>query len=207
MKYILTCYTLTMQTEIEAKFLQVDPDDIRKRLKGVGAGLEQPMMLMRRVIFDNEAMQAKNGFVRVRDEGHRIAMTYKQYDEMSLTGAKEIEFSVSDYDAAVAFVEAVGAKPKSAQEARREIWKLDEVEVVIDEWPWIDPFVEIEGPSEESVKAAAEKLGFDWSDAAFGDIMTAYRAQYPNTGTGREDMVYNLPSVRFGDEIPALLRT
>lgn len=164
------------------------------------------MMLMRRVIFDNEAMQAKNGFVRVRDEGHRIAMTYKQYDEMSLTGAKEIEFSVSDYDAAVAFVEAVGAKPKSSQEARREIWKLGNVEIVIDEWPWIDPFVEIEGPSEDEVKAAAEDLGFKWEDAAFGDIMTAYRAQYPATGTTREDMVYNLPNVRFEDALPAILK-
>lgn len=195
-----------MQTEIEAKFLQVNPDDMRERLKNAGATLEQPMMLMRRVIFDNEAMQAKNGFVRVRDEGHRIAMTYKQYDEMSLTGAKEIEFSVSNYDAAVAFVEAVGARPKSAQEARREIWKLDNVEVVIDEWPWIEPFVEIEGPSEEKVENVAEKLGFNWSDAAFGDIMTAYRAQYPKTGTTREDMVYNLPNVRFEDEAPAILR-
>lgn len=195
-----------MQTEIEVKFLQINPEDIRDRLKNAGATLQQPMMLMRRVIFDNEAMQTKNGFVRVRDEGHRIAMTYKQYDEMSLTGAKEIEFSVSDYDAAVAFVEAVGVKPKSAQEARREIWKLDNVEIVIDEWPWIDPFIEIEGPSEDEVKAVAEKLNFMWENAAFGDIMTAYRAQYPNTGTTRQDMVYNLPSIRFEDAVPAILK-
>lgn len=195
-----------MQTEIEAKFLRVDPDDVRKRLEKAGATCKQPMMLMRRVIFDNEYLRPKNGFVRVRDEGHRITMTYKQYDEISLTGAKEIEFSVSDYDAAVAFTEAVGVKAKSAQEARREIWELGTVEVVIDEWPWIDPFIEIEGPSEGEVKAVAKKLGYSWKDAAFGDIMTAYRDKYPGTGTARQDMVYNLPSVRFEDAVPSILK-
>lgn len=195
-----------MQTEIEAKFLQVDPGDIRKRLEEAGATCKQPMMLMRRVVLDNEQLQPKNAFVRVRDEGHRIAMTYKQYNDQSLAGAKEIEFSVSDYDAAVTFLEALGVKPKSTQEARREIWELDDVEVVIDEWPWIDPYIEVEGPSKVSVKEAAKKLGFDWKDAAFGDIMTAYRAQYPNTGDSRDDMVYNLPIVRFEDAVPSILK-
>lgn len=195
-----------MQTEIEAKFLQIDPDNIRERLEKAGATCKQPMMLMRRVIFDNDFTKPKNGFVRVRDEGHRVAVTYKQYDDMSLAGAKEIEFSVSDYDAAIAFMEAVGVRAKSTQEARREIWEMDGVEVVIDEWPWIDTFIEIEGPSEEDVKAAAGKLGFNWEDAAFGDIMTAYRAQYPGTGTTPKDMVYNLPNVRFADAVPTILR-
>jgi len=195
-----------MQTEIEAKFLHVDPTDVRQRLEKAGATCKQPMMLMRRVVLDNEDLQPKNAFVRVRDEGHRIAMTYKQYDEQSITGAKEIEFSVSDYDAAVTFLEALGVKPKSTQEARREIWELGDVEVVIDEWPWIDPYIEIEGPSEEAVKEVAKKLDFNWNDAAFGDIMTAYRAQYPNTGTTRSDMVYNLPIVRFEDAVPSILK-
>ena len=195
-----------MQTEIEAKFLSVEPDDIRHLLEKVGAECEQPMKLMRRVVFDSESMQKKSGFVRVRDEGYRITMTYKQYDEMSLTGAKEIEFTVSNYEAALLFCEAAGLKGRSAQEARREVWKLDDVEVVIDEWPWIHPFIEIEGPTEESVKAAAKKLGFNWKDAAFGDIMTAYRAEFPATGDTVADMIYNLPQIRFEDPVPSILK-
>jgi len=77
---------------------------------------------------------------------------------------------------------------------------------VIDEWPWIDPFIEIEAGSEELVKKAAAELGFNWSDAAFGDIMTAYRAEYPKTGVLPSDMVYNLPIVRFGDTKPDILK-
>lgn len=196
-----------MQTEIEAKFLNVNPDEIRSQLNAVGAVCRQPMQLMRREVFDTPEMNKVNGFVRIRDEGYRIAMTYKQYNEMSLTGAKEIEFSVNDFAAASTFLKQLGLRSKSIQEARREIWKLDDVEIVIDEWPWINPFIEIEGPTEQSVKDVAVKLGYSWDDAAFGDIMTAYRAEYPKTGLSPEDMVYNLPNVRFGDVVPAILKS
>lgn len=196
-----------MQTEIEVKFLRVDPDDIRNRLKSVGATCKQPMQMMRRVIFDNDTMIHDGAFLRIRDEGHRISMTYKRYDEMSLTGAKEIEITVSDYDKALELVRAIGVKPRSIQEARREIWHLGKVEVVIDEWPWISPFVEIEGPTEQAVKDAANKLQFNWDDAAFGDIMTAYRNEYPHLGFEPKDMVYNLAAVRIGDPLPDLLKS
>lgn len=196
-----------MKTEIEAKFLHIDPDDVRARLQKAGALCKQPMQLMRRVIFDNDVMDKKHAYLRIRDEGHRVSMTYKQFDNLSLTGAKEIEFSVSDYDAAVALIEATGIKIRSLQEARREIWTKDEVEIVIDEWPWIDPFIEIEAPTEQLVEDTAKQLGFDWKDAAFGDIMTAYRAEYPHLGTEPKDMVYNLPVVRLGDPVPDMLKT
>jgi adenylate cyclase class 2 len=195
-----------MVPEIEAKFLRVDPDDIRSRLKNAGAICKQPMKAMRRVIFNNDLMQERHAYLRVRDEGYRVAMTYKQFDEMSLTGAKEIEFDVGSYDAAVALLEAIGVRTQSVQETRREIWLLGNVEVVIDEWPWIDPFIEIEGPTEQSVKDAAQLLGFDWSGAAFGDIMTAFRDKYPHLGNEPKDMVYNLPAICFDDPLPEMLK-
>jgi adenylate cyclase class 2 len=92
------------------------------------------------------------------------------------------------------------------QETKREIWHLGDAEVVIDEWPWITPFIEIEAPSEDAVKAAAGQLDLDWKDAAFGDIMTAYYAEYPHLGTTPQDMVYNLPIVRLGDPMPDMLK-
>jgi adenylate cyclase, class 2 len=195
-----------MKTEIEAKFLHVDPDDIRTRLTEAGATCKQAMKDMRRVIFRSDDMDSKHAYLRVRDEGYRVAMTYKQFDEMSLTGAKEIEFNVGDYESAVALLKTIGLEARSVQETRREIWHLGDTEVVIDEWPWIDPFIEIEAPSEELVEETAGKLGLDWHDAAFGDIMTAYRAEYPHLGHEPKDMVYNLPVVRLGDPLPDMLK-
>lgn len=195
-----------MKTEIEAKILQIDPKEVRKQLAAIGATCKQPMQLMRRVIFSTPEMSKKESFVRVRDEGYRIAVTYKQYLSQDFSGAREIEFTASSYDDAVAFMEAVGIKVQSAQEARREIWLLDDVEIVIDEWPWIQPYLEVEGPNEARVQEVVEQLGFEWSQAKFGDIMTAYRHEYPNTGETASDMVYNLPSVRFEDVPPAILK-
>jgi len=195
-----------MKTEIEAKFLHINPEDIRSRLEKAGATCKQPMKDMRRVIFRSDDMDSRHAYLRVRDEGYRVAMTYKQFDEMSLTGAKEIEFTVSDYEAAVELLKTIGLEARSVQETRREIWHLGDAEVVIDEWPWIDQFIEIEAPSEDAVKDAAEKLGLSWSDAAFGDIMTAYRAEYPHLGNEPKDMVYNLPEVRLGDPLPDMLK-
>lgn len=192
-----------MKTEIEAKYLSIDPNEIRKKLQDVGATCKQPMQLMRRVIFSSATMNEKHAFLRVRDEGHRITMTYKQFDDMSLTGAKEIECTVSDYDDAIALIEAAGIEMRSIQEARREVWTLGEIEVVLDEWPWIDPFLEIEAPTEMLVRDTAESLGLKWEDAAFGDVMTAYRAKYPNTAP--DDAVYHLSRIRFEDPLPSIL--
>lgn len=43
-------------------------------------------------------MKAKGAFARVRDEGYRVVMTYKQFDDLSIDGAKEIEIVVDDFD-------------------------------------------------------------------------------------------------------------
>lgn len=85
-----------MNTEIETKFLHINHDDIRVKLKALGAECEQPMRLMRRMTFDNSSMKSKNAFLRVRDEGHRMVMTYKQFDSLTVDGAKEIEIIVDD---------------------------------------------------------------------------------------------------------------
>ena len=193
-----------MNTEIEAKFLNVDHDDIRQRLSTLGAELEQPMRLMKRVTIDTPALKAKNAFVRVRDQGDKVTLTYKQFDELSATGAKEIEVTVSDFDKMVQFLKAVDLPYGSFQESKRETWKHGTTEIVLDEWPWLNPYIEIEGESEDTIKNVATQLGLTWEDAVFGDVMAAYRAQYPHLGI--HDTVGNIPFVRFDDPLPELLQ-
>lgn len=194
-----------MQTEIEAKFLNVSFDDIRAKLAELGAICEQPMRLMRRVAIDNEFMRTgKDAFLRVRDEGHRATMTYKQFDDLSIDGTKEIEIEVSDYETTVALLEQVGLVARTSEETRRENWRLGDVEIMLDEWPWLKPYIEIEGPSVAAVQTVAKQLGFAWDAAVFGDVMVAYRAEYPHLGLN--DTIASVPMVRFGDPLPALLR-
>lgn len=197
-----------MKTEIEAKFLNVDFDEIREMLTNLGAILEEPMRMMRRYTFDNAYMKrGKDAFVRVRDEGKKTTVTYKQFDSLSLHGAKEIEIEVSDFDLAVALMREIGAgeEGQSYQESRRETWRLGQAEIVLDEWPWLKPYIEIEGDTEEVVRQTADLLGLLWNDAVFGDVMVAYRAEYPHLS--EKNTVGTIAKVCFGDPLPHILST
>jgi adenylate cyclase class 2 len=193
-----------MKSEIEAKFVNANIADIRSKLESIDAILIQPMRDMQRVTIDTPNLKKKDAFVRIRNEGDKTTITYKQFNSLTIDGVKEIEVTVSDFDDAVALFKEAGLVYGSFQESRRETWKLGEVEIVIDEWPWLNPYIEIEAPSEELVISTSEKLGFSWSDAIFGDVMAAYRVQYPHLGLN--DTVGNIPEVRFSDPLPDLLK-
>ena len=188
-----------MKTEIEVKFLNVDIDAMRQKLKDADATLEHPMRLMKRALIETEETSNRNGYLRVRDEGDKITATYKQFKENSLTGAQEREIIVSDFDETLAIFGEFGLDYHTFQESKRETWKYGKVEVVIDEWPWIQPYIEIEADSEDAVRNAAKELGFDWSNAVFGSVDVIYNLEYPNmTVRG----VIDIKEVRFGEPVP-----
>ena len=193
------------QQEIEAKFLAVDHDKVRGALKKAGATLIAPMRMMRRVVFDIPNMPPElDAHMRVRDEGDRVTMTYKCYDEaLSIDGTQEIETTVGDFDTAIALLEAGGLKAKSFQESKRETWKLGHCEVVLDEWPWIKPYIEIEGPTASDVQKVALELGFAWSDSVTGPVTVAYRAEYD---IPRKVEVGVNPRIAFDEPVPDWLQ-
>jgi adenylate cyclase class 2 len=86
-----------MQTEIEAKFLDVDHDALRAKLRALGAVCEQPMRTMFRKGFDfpdRRLRKEKNGWVRIRNEGDKVTMSYKQLDDRGVHGTKEVCLTV-----------------------------------------------------------------------------------------------------------------
>lgn len=195
-----------MNTEIEAKFANVDHTQMRSKLTQIGAHCTQPERLMRRVVYHNDAMSKRGAFLRIRDEGHRVTMTYKQFDEDSLAGAKEYEIQVSDFETAVSLVDATGLIHDTYQESRRETWKLGDVEIALDEWPWINAYMEIEGPSEDKVRGVVRQLGLQWEKAIFGGVANIYLSQYPHIGkTGIDEINHNWPIIKFDMSPPTLL--
>lgn len=192
-----------MNTEIEAKFADVNHDELRDKLKALGAILEIFERKMRRVTIDTPEMKAKGAFLRIRDEGTRATVTYKQFNSLSVDGAREVEITVNDFETTVKLFAQVGLTHGSYQETKRETWKLGDTEVVLDTWPWLKPFVEIEGLDIETVKTVSSKLGFQWDNAVFGDVMSVYRVQYPHLAIN--DTVGNLAEVKFEDPLPDFL--
>ena len=193
-----------MSTEYEVKFVDINIDEMQKNIKNAGGILESPMRLMRRIVIDTPELKARNAFLRVRDQGDKVTITYKQFQNESVDGAKELEVTVSDFETMVQILQSVNLNYKSYQESKRETWILDDAEIVIDEWPWLNPYIEIEGSSEEHVKEITEKLGLQWDDALFGDVMAAYRQQYPHLS--KDDTVGSIPEVRFDSEVPDFLK-
>lgn len=185
-----------MQTEIEAKFLDVDHDALRAKLRALGAVCEQPMRTMYRKGFDfpdKRLRKEKNGWVRIRNEGDKVTMSYKQLDDRSVHGTKEVCLTIDSFEQAEAFLRAIGMVPEVSQETRRESWRLGHIEIELDQWPWTKPYAEIEAHSEQELREVAEKLGLDWNDVLHGSVEVVYMAEYDVT----EDEVNSWPEVSF----------
>ncbi|MFZ5390808.1 MAG: CYTH domain-containing protein, partial [Patescibacteria group bacterium] len=129
--------------------------------------------------FNLPSGQTKLGaWLRVRDEADKITLSYKQVKNGRIEDQKEICLQISDFDKAVELLTAIGCLKKAYQESKRELWKLFDTEITIDEWPWLEPFVEVEGPTEQAVRKASSALGFDYSQAKFCAIGHLYSLKY-----------------------------
>lgn len=165
-----------MQVEFEATILKIDKDDVRARLKKAGAVMIYPETLLKRDVFE-PPLPIKGGWLRVRREANGITMSLKVVDGDKIENQKEVELHIDNYKQGVEFLLAIGARHKSYQETKRESWHFMDVEITIDTWPGLKPFVEIEGADEVSVKRVVEALGFDYSRAYFGAADIIYEEE------------------------------
>lgn len=181
-----------MQTEFEATFLQVDKDEMRARLKVVGAVLVYPETLLKRDVFEPPVL-INGGWLRVRREANGVSMSLKVVDGDKIENQKEVELKIDSYENGVDFLSAIGARHKSYQETKRELWRLMDADVTIDTWPGLKPLVEIEGDDEVVVKKVAVALGFDYHKAYFGAVDVVYEKEL---GISVEE-INKLPIITF----------
>jgi adenylate cyclase class 2 len=185
-----------MDVEYEAKFLDINHEAIREKLTELGAVQVQPMRLMRRKNFDfpsKKLEKEQNGWVRVRDEGDKITLAYKELSNRTIEGTKEVSVAVDGFDNTCQLLENIGLIQTSYQETKRESWELDGVQIELDEWPWIPTFIEIEASNAEKVGNIASKLGLDMSHATHGSVEVAYMQVYNVT----EEEIDNWPEILF----------
>jgi len=183
-----------MKIEYEATFIDIDKDKMRQKLEETGAALVRPEFLQKRHVFNLPVgHEIKGGWARVRDEGDKITMSVKIVDGSNIENQKEAMLEVNDFEEAMNFLALVGFREKAYQETKREIWQMGDVQITLDEWPFLEPFVEIEGDAQEEVRAVAAKIGFDWSQALFCSTDTLYSKKY------------HLPEIVFTDQTPKIV--
>lgn len=184
-----------MGKEIEAKFFIDSKDKIREKLSKNGLILAKKERLIKRKIFHNNEV---GKYLRVRDEGDKITMTYKSITtNKSINGVEEVEIIVNDFDSAVELINKTNFKEVSYQETLRESWNNSEVEVDIDTWPYLQSFIEIEAKTEDLVKKYTRVLDFDFEhDAYFGGTDILYNKVYNID----KEIINKLPVITFDNE-------
>ncbi|MEK7630943.1 MAG: hypothetical protein AAB417_02860 [Patescibacteria group bacterium] len=185
-----------MQNEIEAKFLSINKDLVRAKLKEIGFELKIPEYVMRRKTFDfSHVAPGKNKWGRVRQESNKITMTVKEVRGSGIDDTFEVELIVNDFETASAFFEACNIPAKASQENKREVWMRERSEVTIDTWPGLNPFVEIEAGTEGIVRGVSKELGFDFEKAIFGSIDLVYEKELGIPAT----TIIKLPEITFAN--------
>ncbi len=181
LKFLIFWYTRSME-EIEVKFLDIDVSVIEAKLIAIGA-TKVGETLSRISCFDypNYRLRDTDAWIRLRTEFDKTALTYKQrlgatsHDgSTSDTGMKEVEVEVSDFDKAKEFLFSIGLIEKFAEERKRVRFEKDGIEIDIDTWPLLSPYLELEGNSWEALQALATLLGLPWESHMKCSAMQVY---------------------------------
>ena len=156
-----------MCTEIETKLKVDSHNDIVEKLKQVGAEF-LCQQKHQDYYFDNNDMSLTHAdtCLRVRHllfgQTEKILLTYKGPKQPSeIKQRREIEFEVKDIASAKQLLTALGYEKQFLVEKTRDLWRLDNCEIALDQVDKIGTFVEIEGPNTETIENAKQKLGLE----------------------------------------------
>ena len=161
-----------MHTEYEVRILEIDVDNIKKKLEEVGATFEWDRV-QKRYVYDF-IPKVDSKWIRLRTNGIKTTLTIKDLVTSKIDGTRELEIEVDDFLNTNKILEELGYTPRNYQENRRIQYKLDGVEIDIDSWPIIPTYLEIEGSSEEEVYKIVEKLGYKLEDTTTRDVEGIY---------------------------------
>lgn len=161
-----------MHTEYEVRILDIDVEDVIKRIENISAVKEWDA-LQRRYVYDF-IPKIDGKWIRLRTNGVKTTLTIKNIVSSSIDGTQELEIEVDNFDRCNLILKELGYEAKGYQENRRIQYTLNGVEIDIDSWPNIPTYLEIEGASEEIVYHTVELLGFKKEDCITRDVEGIY---------------------------------
>jgi adenylate cyclase class 2 len=168
--------------EIEVKFLNINVEKIENKLKELGAVKKFDLRYKRRVFDypDYRLSKNKHAWVRLRDEGDSVHLTYKERQNAGKTaygdsGMKEIDLIVDDFKKTGKLLLEIGLIEKFYEENRRIRYIFENIEFDLDYWPLIPPFLEIEAKSWEDIDKAIGLLKLNQADQKRFSTMQVYK--------------------------------
>jgi len=167
---------IIVNTEYEVRVLEINQEEIIKKLEQLGAK-KVGDWFQKRYVFDTIPKKDSQWY-RLRSNGNTTTLTYKNVEENTIDGTKELEIEVSDFDKTYKLLEIMGYKHKAYQENKRIRYILDNVEIDIDTWPLIPTYMEIEGKSKEAVYKILKKLNIIQSQITTLNCQDIYQQIY-----------------------------
>lgn len=177
-----------MKTEYEIRILEINKNEIIKRLEELGAEKIKEFE-QKRYVYDLKSVQ-KSKWIRLRTNGKTTTLTYKDIVSNTIDGTKEVEIEVDDFNKTNEFLECIGFKSRSYQENKRVKYILNGVEIDIDSWPMIPTYLEIEGNTEKEVIDVVEILGVNKSKLTALNCEDIYREIYGIDIVGMKELKF-----------------
>jgi adenylate cyclase, class 2 len=150
--------------ELELKYYVQDLKKIEHHLIDLGAICVQPRIQELNLRFDTDdySLGRAGKALRLRyDTQARLTFKGPSQSEEGVRLRQEIEFVADDFQAAQAFLLALGFKVSVIYEKYRTSYDLQGVHVVLDELPYGN-FIEIEGEQASQIREMNERLGLNW---------------------------------------------
>ena len=180
-----------MAQEIEVKFPLRDRQDLVRRLREAGGTRLYAETFEDNIVLDRRGeLRTKGALLRVRKFGRYSIATFK--GPMSIEGGiksrEEVQTGIESFELAIQLFDALGYKPAFRYQKFREVWRVNDAEVVLDRTP-IGEFFEIEG-AVELIKEIAAKLDFRMEDAIRQTYADLYRMHRRTRADLPENMVF-----------------
>jgi adenylate cyclase class 2 len=180
-----------MATEIEVKFALRDRNEIVRKLHELGATRLYPETFEDNIVLDRRGeLRTRGALLRVRKFGKYSLVTFKgpMAIEGGIKSREEVQTGIESFELAIQLFDSLGYKPVFRYQKFREVWRVKDVEVVLDRTP-IGEYFEIEG-AVDVIREVAAKLGMNMEHALRQSYADLYRQARRTRGDLPEYMIF-----------------
>ena len=165
--------------EIEVKILEIDVEEIERKLKKLGAEkVFEGEVVSIYFDFSDKRLEKEGKILRLRQKGDKVILTYKEL--ISQDKAKimdEYELEVQDLELMEEIFGGIGLFPIYEFKKHRTTYKLNQTHFEIDKYPGIPAFLEIEAPNLEKLNEIVSEFGFSGEEVksySIKDVLEYY---------------------------------